>query len=335
MKKSEEGEESGPDIPPPQKVSRPVLKNIPPSLPVWQDIASRGNFDRYGISTERRKIIDVEDEVPLTSYIVDKPIDYVGEIREVEVGSSIASAYQYVYVSLKEGHGQIGDTYLVVSNRGSVQNVSPTISGYLGYSVEVQGELQIVEQVESVNRSVDRDMYRALVLNIINPVSIGSVLIKGNIEKIKLTQDGPRSSVVAQIIGGAFFNRRQVYGTESITYLNRGELDGLKIGQILPIRANRQVRNEYTEIASNIRPIGWIRIVKTTPNFSTGIIVKAWSDILSGDLTGTGGLLPQMAKSQDADSDEPEVEPKKTSLKSEFDEDNQDTTDDFGEDFSE
>jgi len=182
-----------------------------------------------------------------------------------------------------------------VANRGPIQSVHNSITGFLGYSIDIQGEIQLVERVTARSESGKGEMYRALVLRIVNPVSVGSLLTSGKIEKVKITEEGPRSQVVAQIIGGSFFNRRQVYGNESITYLNRGYEDGLREGQILPIRANRFVRNAGTEVKSNVRPVGWIRIIKTTAKFATGMIVRAWSDVLSGDLTGSGDLLPSAA----------------------------------------
>ncbi|MCB0350451.1 MAG: LysM peptidoglycan-binding domain-containing protein [Bdellovibrionales bacterium] len=287
-------EDPEPEIPPPLRVSRPVVKKLPPSLPEWQDVAGQGNYDKFGISYSRRKIADVEDSIPLQSYISESAPDPLGVVKEIEIGNNIASAYQYIYVSMKKGEGNIGDTYLAVASRGPIESVNKTIKGFLGYTIDIQGEVQLVERVESDSDSNSGDMYRALVLKIVNPVGVGSVLVPGKIENIQLTEQGPRSQVVAQVIGGSYFNRRQIYSAESIAYINRGENDGLEVGQILPVRANRRVRNEDSKVLSNIRPIGWLRVVRTTPNFATTVVVQAWSDIISGDITGSGEILPQM-----------------------------------------
>jgi hypothetical protein len=269
-----------------------VVKKLPPSLPLWQDTALQGTYDSLGIDYGKRKITEVEDTVPLSSYISEEVPEYFGRVSEVEVGHNIASSYQYIYVWMKRGEGQVGDTYLAVANQGQVQSVHKSIKGFLGYTIDIQGEVQLVERVTGYREEKNGEMFRALVLNIVNPVSVGAILTKGQIEKIEVTEDGPRSQVVAQVVGGSFFNRRQVYGNQSIAYLNRGENDGLQVGQVLPIRANRALRNEDTDVKSNVRPVGWLRIVKTTPRFATGIVVRAWSDVLSGDLTGSGDLLP-------------------------------------------
>jgi hypothetical protein len=290
-------DESEPEIPPPVKVSRPVVKKIPPSLPQWQEGTRRkDDYDEMGIDYGRRRILDVEDSIPLTSYITDELPASRGTVSEIEVGHRIASAFQYIYVEMKPGQAQVGDTLLAVSNGGEVISADPTIKGFLGYGVEVQGEIQIVERVTGADEDLDGvETFRALVLKIINPVRVGASLVVGKLEKVRVTEEGPRSQVVSQIIGGSFFNARRVYGSESIVYLNRGESDGLSVGQILPLRANRKVRDPGTTIDSNIRPIGWLRVVKTTPNFSTGVIVRAWSDVLSGDLTGSGEILPSLS----------------------------------------
>jgi LysM domain len=309
--------EPAPDIPAPLKVSRPVVKNLPPSLPAWQDVSSKGDYDDLGIEYAKRKIIDIEDTVPLTSYISENIPESSGSISEIEAGHNIASAYQYVYVSMKKGVGQVGDTYLVVANRGEVQSVHSSIKGFLGYSIDVQGEVQLVERAAGIDENTNGEVYRALVLKIINPVSVGSILTTGSLEKIKITEEGERSQVVAQIIGGSFFNRRQIYGSESIAYLNRGSADGISEGQILPIRANRALRNANTIVKSNVRPIGWLRVVKVTPHFATAIVLRAWSDVLTGDLTGSGDILPISGLGQPISTGEDTTTT--TSLQSELD----------------
>jgi len=277
-----------------------VVKHLPPSLPEWQDQAARYGYDKTGISYGKRKILEVKDQTPLVSYISETEPNAHGTVTEVETGHGIASSYQYIYVSMKRGQGEIGQTYLAVANRGEIQSVHSSITGFLGYAVDVQGEVQLVERVEGRNEE-SGEMYRALVLNIVNPVAVGSQLIDGKIENVQVTESGERSQVVAQIIGGSFFNRRQVYGNESIAYINRGEDAGLKFGQILPIRANRIVRNPDTAVKGNVRPIGWMRVIKTTPHFATCLIIRVWSDVLTGDLTGSGSFVDKSIGQSDID----------------------------------
>ena len=124
-------------------------------------------------------------------------------------------------------------------------------------------------------------------------MNVDSILIPGRVEYIEVSEKGPRSQVVAQFIGGQYFNRRRIYGGESIAFLNRGSNDGLEVGQVLSVRENRSIRNEDTLVSSNVRPIGWVRVVKVEPNLATVMVVKAWSDILTCDLTVSGSFIPK------------------------------------------
>lgn len=306
-----------PEIPPPTIRSRPVVRRLPPSLPQWQDPQSvNSNFDNVGIEYKRRKIADVIDSIPLSSYISETPPEALGEVQEIETGNQLASSLQYIYVTVK-GEAEIGDQFLAVSNRGRVMKTTPLIKDdFLGYGIEVLGEIQLVEKVNGENERERGALYRALVTKIVNPVQVGSTLVKGKIESINLAETGARSQLVAQIIGGQLFNQRQVYGPESIAYLNKGSDAGLEVGQMLPIRANRKLRNEKSMVTGNVRAIGWLKIVKTTPRFATAIVLRAWSDILTGDLTGAGEMS---AISLDSSLDEPV----QTSLLKELDDDNQ------------
>ena len=295
---SEEGEDE-PEIPPPLINSRPVVKNLPPSLPSWQTLGEKGEFDDFGIDYGVRKISKVENKIYLSYYISEKEPAAMGQISEVEAGSKIASTYQYVFVELEAGVASEGDKLLVISDRGLVKSNLEQLKGYLGRSVEVQGEIQLVEQLpikklKKTGKKVSgpKELFRAIVTNTLNPVSVGSLVVKESLQKVLLSEDGPRSDVEAQIIGGENFTKRVIYGTESIAYINKGSEDGLEEGQVLSIRENREIRNPDTLINANLRPIGWAKVARVEPNFSTIIIVRSWSDILTGDLTGTAGKSP-------------------------------------------
>ena len=46
---------------------------------------------------------------------------------------------------------------------------------------------------------------------------------------------------------------------------------------------------------ANVRAIGWLKIVKTTPRFSTAVILRAWEGIATGDFTGAGEMSVSQA----------------------------------------
>lgn len=278
-------EEPEPEIPAPLKVSKPVLKNMPTSFPEWQNPLEEGKFDELGFSYERRKILDIENSLFLSSYISEDEPEFIGTVSEIESGGRITSSYQYIYVSMNKGTAQPGETLLVIANRGRVQSVNEVVKGFLGYGIDVQGEIKLIEQVQSIDNDSDIDTFRALVLKTVNPVTVGGLIIRDKIEKVKITDQGRKLKIAAQIIGGGYFSRRLVYADESIAYLNKGAEDGVLVGDILSIHANMFVRNPDSRIDSHIVPVGLMRIVRTTPHFSTAIVVKSASSILTGDVT--------------------------------------------------
>lgn len=318
MRPEEKNSPDEPDIPPPLNRSRPVLMKIPPSFPPWQVGKKQEDYDEVGIDYAKRKISEIKDRIPLASYVVEEKINSQGTIHEVETGSRIASALQYLYVLVEPGAANVGDTLVVYRDSGAVESVHSSIKGFLGYSIEVQGEIQLVERLPDSDDVEGRELFRAMVVKVVNPVTIGSSLMKGKMEYFDLREKGERSQVVAQIVGGQYFNRRQVYGGESIAFLNRGSNDGLQPGNLLSIRENREVRDRTTAVRSNVRPIGWLKVIKVTPNLATAVVIRSWSDVVTGDVTGAGelGAIKVPRKS---DTDETGPDSAKNSLMEELD----------------
>ena len=285
------GEEEELEIPSPSFTPRPVVMELPPSLPSWQDtVTGAGKYDDAGIDYGRRKILDVKNEIPLTAYVSEKIPEEIGVIHEVEVGNRVATAYQYVFVRMRKGQAKVGDKLLVIQNQGQLISDNPDAGGDLGYAVEIQGEIVLTERTQSEEEIRLGETFRALVTRIVNPVTVGSSVLMGEIRTVEITEKGPTKDVQAFIVGGQFSNRRKIIGSESLVYLNKGQNDGLTRGDILPIRANRKLRNSTSQVLENLRPLGWLRVVDVNATSSTAIIVRAWSDILTGDVTGFGPI---------------------------------------------
>ena len=304
--------EDGPEIPPPTKRYNPVVKKLPPSFPAYQDPSSLSSgYDDAGIEYGRRKIADLKDQIFLSAYVSESSPKALGVVSEVEMGFNLASSLQYVYVRMNKGEGDVGATYLSVLDRGQVKADRRIVKDtFLGIGIEVLGEVQLLEKVSSEkNKEEDGDVYRALVTRTVSPVSVGSALIPGQIEKVDLSEEGERSQIVAQIVGGQFTNDRQLYGPQSFAYLNKGENHGLRAGQILPIRLNRKARDPQSQVLANVRAIGWLKIVKTSPRFSTAVILRAWEGVMTGDYTGAGEMnMAQSVQEQIPNSEAPSQE---------------------------
>lgn len=286
------------DIPPPEKVSRPVIRKFPPSLPDWQNDNTLGVYDSLGISFGKRNDLNLITSLELINYLVEEVPESLGEVKEVESGGLSAMSFQHIYVQVNRGQARVGDKLLVIRNMGLLERPNEFVeklSSY-GHGVEIQGEVALVENVQSKEFSFKTELFRALVIKAVNPIDVGSKLLKGEIEKVNLISTGRRSSVVAQIIGGLASSKRQTFYPQSIAYLNRGSNDGLKVGDVLPIRSNRLIRFQNSIVDENTRPSGWLKIAHLTPRFSTAVILKAFEEIYAGDFTGRGKTISGYGK---------------------------------------
>ncbi len=272
------------EIPPPEKISRPVIKKFPPSFPEWQNDNIKGIYDKLGISIDKNIDLKKITRFLLSNYIAEDKISPLGEIKEIETGGLSATDFQYLYIQVKKGTAQAGDKLLVVQEVGEVQSEQ-----FNAVSIEVEGVVAITDLVSPNELSSTNDSYsifRCMVLKAVNPLRVGSQLIHGDLEYINIQQRGPRNALMAQIIGGKDMEQPKTFFPQSIAYLDKGGAHGLKPGQILTIYANRKTRFENTLITKNIRPTGWLKIAKVTPHFSTAVILRASENINVGDYTG-------------------------------------------------
>jgi hypothetical protein len=268
-------------------------------VPEWQNSNQRNEYDELGIDFARRPIIDLKDEMYLSSYVDDKEVLSDATVLEIETGSRIAWELQYVYAQFPKGNGQSGEKYLVVEDVGQLLAPSKYVdSSRLGYQKVISGMVTLGDKVEADVDQKKYDVYRAFVDKAIHPVKLGGQLVRGVLPLISLSSEGPRSDIVAQIIGGSLDRRRKVFGKSSIVFLNRGIEDGLNEGQVLAIRANRLLRNEKSRVTDNQRVIGTLKIVKAANGFATAVITESSEDILAGDTTGAGRLLPRLVEEQ-------------------------------------
>lgn len=281
------------EIPPPVIEPKPVIRNLPPSLPQWQSTKNL-KYDLVGFSYVRRPILDMKSKVKLPAYYDEDETKGLGVVREVETGGRTASQFQYIYVELPAGQYKKGDRFMVVRNMGEIEGANTNVDDEnLGYQIQIQGEITLEEKTDKhESEESGQDMFRALVTQNITHVEVGSVLVKGNWLYGDYSEHGPKSLVVSQIVGGSSDNKALMFGPGSVTFLNRGATDGLAVGQILPIRSNRKLRDPNSIVFENTRPIGYLKIVRTTPHVATAIVIKAFEDIFPGDLTGQGAMIP-------------------------------------------
>ncbi|MEO0335052.1 MAG: LysM peptidoglycan-binding domain-containing protein [Pseudomonadota bacterium] len=281
------------DIPPPGIISRPVLKRLPPSVPEWQSADPDGIYDDVGIDYGVRKITRLKDTLYLQSFVDDSPDNSEAVVVETQQTGYFGSDLEFVYVKFPKGRARLGRKYLVVSPKGKIRpSLDSVRTTDLGYQKRISGLVTLQNRVEASVGS-KHELYKAIINKAVNPIEIGGQLLRGDLPIVNLEASGPRSTTVAMVIGGTGGERQFVFGKSSIIYLNRGSKEGVRVGQILDIRANRRSRSRDTIVLEAQRVIGQVKIVKTASRFSTGVVLRSDDPIMAGDLTGEGRYQPR------------------------------------------
>lgn len=277
IEKTPAGSIEGIQIPPPKRKSRPLVRNLPKSLPLYRlGVVNRppAEFE----SDTLKKTIPTPVKF-LSRYVTDQETPSIGEVVEAELTTGfMASDFQYIIVRLSDptqkkllafkDQTKIKDPFVLLGNSGTV--------------IEILGEIEVQEKV-----SDSENLYRAIVRKIIDPLEVGAKLTPGSLQTFNAAKTPVTSSLQARIIGGE--NHRYVhelYGDDSIVFLNAGSKQGLQVDTSLPIFMNHRLRNAKTNAQVNDREIGFIKIIKVADNFATGYILNTSSELLVGDYVG-------------------------------------------------
>ncbi len=265
--------EEVPEIPPGPK-SRPVLKNLPPSLPFIISL-DEDAYDKEGFSISKQKAQISTPVVPLTGYLSEYVPDSDGEIMSMEqTDAKTASTYQYVYA--KVPNAQVGEVYTVIGI-GKKSDFKKNE----GHQIEYLGTIKITEQASDVE-----PLYKAIVMSSIGQVSVGAKLTREAIPKVSFSKDGKENSTHGEVIGGVYDPKQKLMADSSVLYLDVGANAGISVGDVMAVIRNDKARNSKSLVTMNAKKIGSIKIAKVTPSFATAIVLQSSDEIVPGDNVG-------------------------------------------------
>jgi hypothetical protein len=277
------------EIPPPSQEYKPVLRRLPPSL---RDFTQGSAKYTAGVSLEKLERPKFDDSTILTSRILETYPKPVAQVVEVEEAEMVASDSQHVVVAAAPGQLQPGQKYLVVHSRGKLPEDKTLERVGLETVVEYQGLVEIKEPLVGLKKNSDKVLFRAVVVKGILPVTADADLVPPPFIYYDSQFEGPRSSLVAQVVGGDGERDTHLFAQNMIVYINRGTNDGVVLGQILPVRSVPKVHKVSTVVAEATAPSAYIKIVDAQPRFSTAYVLWQRDDVRPGDLTGEGAMHP-------------------------------------------
>lgn len=278
------------------KKRQPLLKNIPPSLPAYR---TQVNAESSDVSVELQPSKFPKTLEYLGYYIEDQPIQGAGKVVAIEGDMKTAGDYQHIFVQLDGGGKEF------VAQRNSSELFDPRNKRRKGQMIEIQGEIEVLEKVND-----QKNTYRALVRKAIQPVEVGAVLVPGRLPMIDPSVGEIQSGVGGKIMGGQFEDRRNLFGSNSLIFLDAGSSQGLQIGQTLGIFADEELRTKKTNALMNHRKIGTAKIIRVSGNFATAVVVSASEGVHMGDIVGSSnsqasaGGTSELSPSGDSSGDE-------------------------------
>jgi len=269
------------EIPPPLKESAPPLNSLPDSFPQWK--FKKDTSIQYNLDLKKPRSEFPSPNQYLSYYAAQEEVQGEGEVLGAELGMESASEHQYVFV--KANAHAVGQTLLAVKNLGEVEDPYSSKKATL---VQVQGLLQLIEAVDS-----EKGAFRALVKRTIAPIEKGAKLLSGDFPSLNMTDSGSVSQASARVFGGQFGLKRRIFGPDGILFLNQGSRSGLSEGQVLNVFKSQAVRTENSPVRENPRIIGKVKVVRTTEDFSTAVVLSALEEIRVGDGTSAESVSAQ------------------------------------------
>lgn len=253
-----------------KKVVNPVAAP-PRSLPQWK---YRGEGDKEPLILELTQVNRNfgSPQMVLPYFATEGELPAFGEVVGTEGGFVSATDYQYITVKMSQALSEKMATAVRVTDHISSGKV-----GAEAKIVQIQGEIEIMETVNS-----REGLYRAMVKRSVAPIEIGAKLIAGPMPTYTVKEEGDVINLDGRIIGGYSF-RGKVFGDDSIVYFNKGSRQGVTVGQIINIYKSVPVRVPNSKVIENELPLGKIKVLRTSENFLTGVVLKSSEDIRVGD----------------------------------------------------
>ncbi len=261
------------EIPPNQSIQRPVIKNLPSSLPSWSMVSKTQKSPDIKLETMVRRFN--EPVAPLTHYVSEELPVSMGEIIEPEKTMAMAAKGENVYIKSEQS---LGGNYLIYKVSGEVKSSN---TGKEAHIIENIGELRILGLQDSENK-----IYKAEVIKSVLPISTGAQITNG---AIAYYQVNPRSSSVSfesNVIGGVYDEGANLFGQGQLIYLDRGINSGLQEGTHLSVYGSKRLRYNESKVGDLAKAVGTIQVIRVTPEFATAVVVNSVDEIRRGDKTG-------------------------------------------------
>lgn len=228
------------------------------------------------IITEEEPVIEVPMEMPKQyQYIVNKNLyissgwisdkfPSIGEIINTPSNQTISGSDDLVYLKTN-GSVVVGDKFFAVRDVKKVKH--PETGKSLGHQIRITGILKVI--------GMDNNVPKAKITTAFEDLQIGDGLMSYVEIEPPVVPDTIRTPDIEGYIVESHMNSLMT-GRGDIVYLDKGQNDGLEVGDIFSALSEIPVE----------RSIGTIQVISLQPTTSAAIILKSDQEIIIGDMWG-------------------------------------------------
>lgn len=260
-------------MPIPKKKFQPLI-NLPTTLPPISSFMVGGKqwfADSVAINDRRYS----NNTIEVSSVLSDRPVQGIGEIVGVEMGGETAATGQYITVLFQSEPTQ--KKYSVLKDVAEID-----LEPRKGYIQEFVGEIEVLDRI-----SDDQLLYNAIVTSNLSLLGKDASLVEQNLQVLDRSSDEPNSQNAARIIGGPLHQKRKLFGSGSVMFVDGGSNVGLQVGQVTSITYNPVPRGVPLHSRKLTRTIGKAQVIDVNSEFATLMVLQATEPIWVSDYIGT------------------------------------------------
>jgi LysM repeat protein len=179
----------------------------------------------------------------------------------------------YTDIGRNQG-GRVGSRFNAFKKYEAISH--PVTNQILGYRVVPLGSIQLTEMAEKSSK--------ALVTESFLEIEPGAALLPYKNRKKEVTLQAPELDLSGYIVETR--TGIQAIAAGDIAYIDRGERQGVKVGNLFYVVRNVKVEIEYFSTSDYDLPVdvlGALLVVDTNENTSTALVIKSIDSIYKGD----------------------------------------------------
>jgi LysM repeat protein len=179
----------------------------------------------------------------------------------------------YTDIGLKHG-GKIGDRFTIFKKHGAISH--PITNQILGYKFIPLGSLQLTEMADKSSKALVKENFLE--------IEPGALLLPYSNRKKEVSLRAPERDLTGYIVETK--SGIQAIAAGDIAYIDLGEADGVKPGNIFYVVRNVKVEIDYFSKSDYDLPVdvlGALVVVETAKTTSTALVIKSIDSIYKGD----------------------------------------------------